>query len=91
MSGGAMKHLPLKECGYSIAFVAGLLGTYLAAYFAIVEAVDVSGYLARPVAVVADYPCGGDWTKSFFWPAHRLDQRLRPEVWAGEVTLKTRW
>jgi hypothetical protein len=85
-----MNHLPLRECGYALTFIVVLLGLYLGAYFAMVERVDFGELIASsrpylgPARPFAFYRFGGDWSQSFFYPAHALDRRIRAELWEGE-------
>jgi hypothetical protein len=79
-----MKHLPLRECGYAIAFIVALLLLYGGAYLAMMERrlLLISSVASQ---VYVDYRYGDEWSEALFGPAHELDRQIRPELWKGEV------
>ena len=85
-----MKHMPLRECGYAIGFVAILLVLYGGAYIAMMQRTErISGFMFEgkiaEISVRLEYRCGGDTSAAFFGPAHEIDRRLRPEMWRNEL------
>jgi hypothetical protein len=91
----AMKHLPLRECGYAIAVVATFCLAYCGAYLTLVE-FDEREDLLRAMRRIGDphslpewsspgwpaaYRIGGDWSKALFAPINELDRRIRPDYW----------
>jgi hypothetical protein len=77
-----MKHLPLRECGYAIAFVLAMCVLYGGAYLALMQADDTGAGRYMPML---KYRFGGEWSKRIFAPAHEVDRRIRPELWRFEV------
>ena len=80
-----MKHLPLRELAYAIVFVAVLLGLYGGAYLAMMQRYNlgISSIAGEETPVVA-YRFGGESAESFFWLAHDVDRRVRPDMWRNE-------
>ena len=74
-----MRHMPLRECGYAIAFVVLLLFVYGGAYFAMMERKEI-GHSPH-----VSYRFGEEWTEAIFAPAHDVDRRVRPDVWQNEL------
>ena len=80
-----MKHLPLRECGYAIAFVVVLTGLYAGAYFAMMQRFDLGiSSIAGEETPIVTYRFGGESSEWFFAPAHEVDRRLRPDLWRNE-------
>jgi hypothetical protein len=80
-----MKHLPLKECGYAIAGVVVLLVLYGGAYLALSTKTEFGWGESHSFV---EYRCGGEWSVSFFAPAHEIDRLLRPDFWRGDLSLE---
>ena len=78
-----MRHLPLREIGYALAFVAIFLVLYFTAYYAMVERITiVPGVTFNAGGIyVAGYRFGGDVSRVVFEPAHQLDRRYRRFYW----------
>ena len=86
-----MKHLPLQECAYAIVVLVVLAAIYGGAYLAIMQRDDylTSGVSLTPAPYVVYpyvvYRIGGEWSETFFAPAHEVDRCLRPDLWEGEA------
>jgi hypothetical protein len=78
-----MKHLPLRECGYAIAFIVALVLLYGGAYLAMMTYEDIGS--GRRI-VILEYRFGGERAEYFFAPAHEIDRRLRPDLWRFEMS-----
>jgi hypothetical protein len=91
-----MRHFPLRELGYAISFLVLLAALYVGAYYAMVERTEhIHGFMIGigmrdPPTVKLKYRYGGEWSMAFFYPAHDIDRRLRPDLWRGELTRKKR-
>jgi hypothetical protein len=80
-----MKHLPLRELGYAIAFIITAFAAYTGSYFLLVEREDNSYSLDGPKyhhAVNYRFP----ETESLFRPAVAIDRMLRPKYWEPDAT-----
>ena len=42
------------------------------------------GFRGKPIPVLT-YRFGGDWSKTFFAPAHEFDKRIRRDMWDREA------
>jgi hypothetical protein len=83
-----MKH----EATIAVALAALLLPTvYLAAYVGMLrsgeshigEVIPGTGrYELLPI-----YRWENDTVRKFFWPAHQVDRRIRPDRWSAELTI----
>jgi hypothetical protein len=88
-----MKHLPLRECGCAIGFIVAVIVLYGAAYFAMMERVDLassfgSGKQVYPNSMpVAFYRFADESSRTIFRPAHCLDRLIRPDLWENEYEL----
>jgi len=85
----AIKHLPLRECGYAIGFVVLLVALYVGGYYAMVErivtltSVTPGGVRVSRLekTVTVGYRFESELLHRIFAPMHALDRRLRPEWW----------
>lgn len=83
-----MKHVPIREIGYALAFLVLLAAVYVGGYYALVIREDdwqiEFGELPRVVIMPpqAVYRLGGDSSKDFFSLLHEIDRRLRPSYWS---------
>ena len=57
-----------------------LPAAYMGAYYGIVvrQRMMMGNYMA---GAFVSYRYGGSAAETFFWPAHKLDRKLRPEYW----------
>ena len=87
-----MRHLPLRECGYAVGFILAIMLLYGGAYLGMMERIDlgISSIAGEETPMVA-YRFGGDWSESFFAPAHEIDRQLRPDLWKGERRHVRQW
>ena len=87
-----MKHIPLREIGFSIVIVIALAAAlYIACYYAAVVRsgeVDSAGAMMLRVSVYPTYRWGDDKAAVFFGPAYAIDRRLRPHYWSEDEFLK---
>jgi hypothetical protein len=79
-----MRPYPLRECGYAIVFILGLFLLYGGAYLAIVVRNDW-GFIDGKQTSILEYRFGGDWSNTFFAPAHAVDKQIRRDMWSNEV------
>ena len=56
-----------------------LPASYMGAYYGLVQ--RGLPWSWRSPAYTAEYRIGGEAAETFFWPAHRIDRRIRPEYW----------
>ncbi len=85
-----MKHLPLREVAYAIAFVVALFVLYAIAYLALMIRVDLGiSSIAGEETPMVTYRFGGESSEWFFAPAHEVDRRLRLELWRNERDQET--
>jgi hypothetical protein len=92
-----MRHSLLRECGCAIAILLAILLLYGGAYLAMMERTEhhfgmsmwADGKIGPP-AVWLDYRFGGEWSRTFFGPAHEADRRLRPDLWQNELIRRSR-
>ena len=80
-----MRYFPLREMGYSIAFMVVLAAIYAGAYYATVDRVPAISFGNETEGfrwVVPSYsiPKMAD----FFDPMHEVDRRLRPAYWSDK-------
>lgn len=56
---------------------------YLGSYWALINDGIHSGYTVVGASIYLEptYKVGGDAAEFFYWPAHMLDKRLRPNRW----------
>src|SRR5262245_7070258 len=74
---GAMKHLPLRECGLAVLLLLVLIGFYVGGYYLLMTRV---GYFLPDMSTEAGaVRFGGE----IFAPMHWIDVRLRPGRWNG--------
>jgi hypothetical protein len=86
----AMRHFPIRECGYALRFVVLLAVLYVGAYYAMIDLhlhayemktdVLIGGSLT-PAQIQPIYRIRGDWIAGFFESWHEIDRRLRPAYW----------
>jgi hypothetical protein len=86
-----MRHMPIRELGYAIAFLIVVATLYAGAYFAMVERTEFR-FTGSPLAFPSgdeysfvEYRFGGDAAQSFFAPMHAVDRLLRPKLWQYEI------
>ena len=85
------KHVPWREMGWAICFLAGLALLYVPSYFALVTRTTPIGTLRTLpsgdtlVTFTPEYRVGGDFVGSFFRPICKLDLSLRAEYWQFAV------
>jgi hypothetical protein len=95
-TGVPMRHFPLRELGFAIGFTVLLAAIYVGSYYAMVERTEhIQGFMIGigipdPPTVRLKYRYGGEWSTAFYYPAHDIDRRLRPDLWRGELTHKKR-
>jgi len=81
----AMKHLPLRECGYAIGVVVLLAAVYVGAYYAMVgRDYDPNRWVvgACDDCVHAQYPT--EHLRAFFAPIHQVDRKARARFWSED-------
>src|SRR4051812_24927677 len=99
-----MKHLPLKELGWAVGFLALLAFLYGVSYWVLLEPAfetvavharndvpEIGAFLAMDAAdlrIEPRYRFGGETTRLIYNPVHKLDVWLRPGRW--HATLWTR-
>src|SRR5262249_25237895 len=90
-----MKHLPVKEIGYAVAFVIAALLLYATSYMTLVsEETEETGFTGFGTARFPTiehrpdgprykprYRFGGEVAVQFFYLAYEVDVRVRPEKW----------
>jgi hypothetical protein len=79
-----MRHIPWRELGLVVGFIALLLVLYVGAYYALVEATVAgvgSSLLHGETIRVANYRIFGHAAGGFFGPAHEFDRKFFPARW----------
>jgi hypothetical protein len=76
-----MRHFPLRELGYAIAFLVLLAAIYVGAYYAMVGQGEMAGFPGSDEVTFPMYPVWQQQSEWFFSLAHELDKSLRPEFW----------
>jgi hypothetical protein len=79
-----MKHLPLRECGYAIAFIAGACILYGGAYVALLQREVLALAADGQEMTSVSYGFGDEGAEWFFAPAHAIDAKLRPALWSHD-------
>lgn len=85
------KHLPWKELGWALLFLAVVSTAYFGAYFWLVVPSISGGTGWNSIEPAYSNPflhrsCAGmDWAVTFFVPAHQVDKLLRPSRWPEPV------
>jgi hypothetical protein len=74
-----MRHFPLRELGYAIAFLFVMAALYVGAYWATVQR-TVNGF----ESVVPVYRTRNDFLSNIFAPVHGLDRKVRDRYWSDE-------
>jgi hypothetical protein len=79
-----MKHLPLREFIYAVAFILLLIGPYTVAYFAMARKTSLGGG-----CTFVEYRYGGEWSVWLFAPVHEADRVMRGDYWFSELDSET--
>jgi hypothetical protein len=93
----AMRHFPLRECGYAVGFILITAAIYVAAYYAAVVRTPKWSRLLmcerqilfHPEPAHAEYPA--DILVGFFAPMHEVDRKIRPHFRTVEGVIQDHW